>query len=219
MPPEDTAPRYSVGEEIANSLTHGIGAALAIVGLVVLEVYAARFGSARHVVSCSIFGISLVMLYTASTLYHSIPRPKTKQMLRVCDHLAIFLLIAGTYTPFALVNLNGPLGWTLFATVWGLAVFGILFRLVFGNRYHGFIVGLYLAMGWTAVLAAGPLWRALETRGMLLLLLGGLAYTVGIVFYAWKRLRFSHAIWHLFVLAGSALHFLAIFHHVIPTAA
>lgn len=218
MPPVDTAPRYTAGEEIANSLTHGIGAVLAVIGLVVLEVYAARFGTARHVVSCSIFGITLVLLYTASTLYHSIPRAKTKQVLRVCDHLAIFLLIAGTYTPFTLVKLYGPLGWTLFGTIWGLAIFGILFRLVFGNRYHGFVVGLYLAMGWTAALAAGPLWRALEARGMLLMFLGGLAYTLGIVFYAWKNLRFSHAIWHLFVLAGSAFHFWAIFRHVIPSA-
>jgi len=219
MPSTPPSARYSVAEEIANSLTHALGAVLAVAALVMLDVHAARFGSARHVVACSIFGAALVILYTASTLYHSIPAPRAKQVLRFCDHAAIFLLIAGSYTPFTLVILRGPLGWTLFALVWALAAFGILLRLTCGTRCHRFSVGLYVAMGWVAVLAVGPLWRALETGGLLLLFGGGLAYTAGIVFYAWKSLRFGHAIWHLFVLAGSALHFLAVFRHVIPTGA
>ena len=206
-----------VGEEIANSVTHGLGAVLAIVGLAVLVTLAALHGDAWHVVSCSIYGASMVILYTASTLYHAVSRPRAKAALQVFDHAAIFLLIAGTYTPFTLVSLHGPWGWSIFGTVWGLAIVGIVLEIAFPRRWPALSLALYVAMGWVAVVAVKPLLSALPAGALVLLVLGGLAYTVGIGFYVAKRLPYSHAIWHLFVLAGTVLHFLAVLFYVVPS--
>jgi len=206
----------SIGEEIANSLTHGVGALLAIGGLVVLVMLAALRGDVWHVVSCSIYGASMVILYTASTLYHAVSRPRAKATLQVFDHAAIFLLIAGTYTPFTLVSLQGPWGWSIFGTVWGLAIAGIVLEIAYPRRWPARSLSLYVAMGWVVVVAVKPLLAALPPGGLILLVLGGLAYTVGIGFYAAKRLPYGHAIWHLFVLAGTVLHFFAVLLYVVP---
>lgn len=205
-----------VGEEFANSLTHGVGALLAIGGLAILVTLAALRGDVWHVVSCSIYGGAMVVLYTASTLYHSVSAPRAKKALQVFDHAAIFLLIAGTYTPFTLVSLRGPWGWSLFGTVWGLALVGIVLEIGFPRRWPAVSLVLYVAMGWVVVVAVKPLLAVLPTGGLVLLVLGGLAYTAGIGFYAWKKLPYGHAIWHLFVLAGTILHFFAVLLYVVP---
>lgn len=208
--------RYSPGEELANSLTHGVGAILAIGGLAWLVTLAALRGDAWHIVACSIYGAAMVVLYTASTLYHAIPSPRAKRVLQVIDHSAIYLLIAGTYTPFTLISLRGPWGWSLFGTVWGLAVTGIVLEIATARRWPAISIALYIAMGWVVVVATRPLVRALEPAGLALLVAGGIAYTGGLAFYGWKRLPYGHAVWHLFVLAGTALHFAAIRMYVIP---
>jgi hemolysin III len=210
------ASRYTLGEEIANSVIHGVGVVLAIAGLIVLTSYASLFGDVWHVVSCSIFGATLVLLYTASTLYHGIQSPIAKRVLRLVDHSAIFLLIAGTYTPFTLVNLRGPWGWSLFGVVWGIAVLGIIFEVIFIDRWKILPVVIYVAMGWLIVAAIRPLLSALALGGLVLLAGGGLCYTLGVIFYVSKKMPYHHAIWHLFVLAGSTLHFFAVLFYVIP---
>lgn len=209
-------PQYSLGEEIANAVTHGLGIALAIAGLTVLTAFAARHGNAFHVTACAIFGAALVLCYTASTLYHGIPIERAKRVLRAIDHSAIFLLIAGTYTPFMLVNLRGPWGWSLLAVIWSLAIGGIVLRLVLRGRRHGLVVSLYVAMGWTVVVALQPMLEHVAAGGLILLAAGGLSYTGGVAFYKWRRLPYNHAIWHGFVLLGSALHFFAVLFYVIP---
>jgi hemolysin III len=210
---------YSVGEEVANSLTHGFGIVLSVVGLAVLVVSASASGDVRHVVSCAIFGVTLILLYTASTLYHGIQHSRVKAAMRVLDHSAIFLLIAGTYTPFTLVNLRGPWGWSLFGLIWGLALLGVLFQVTLLRRWVGLSLGLYVGMGWAVIVAAKPLLETVPPQGLALLLLGGLSYTGGIVFYVWHRLPYHHAVWHLFVLAGSVCHFCAILFYVAPIRA
>ncbi|SDB50374.1 hemolysin III [Desulfonatronum thiosulfatophilum] len=215
----DISGRYTLREEVANSITHGLGVVLSIAGLAVLTGLAGRYGDAWHIVSCSIFGSTLILLYTASTLYHGIPHPGAKKILRIVDHCAIFLLIAGTYTPFTLVNLRGPWGWSLFGAIWGLALLGIILQLTPWRRFRVLSVLLYVGMGWAVVVATNPLLNAVHPNGLLLLALGGLAYTGGIVFYAWRRLPHHHAIWHLFVLTGSVLHFFAVLLYVIPFSA
>jgi len=207
---------YTRGEELANSLTHGVGALLAVGGLAVLVTFAVLRGDVWHVVACSIYGAAMVVLYTASTLYHAVSGPRAKSALQVFDHAAIFLLIAGTYTPFTLVSLRGPWGWSLFGTVWGLAVVGIIIEIVFPGRWPALSLVLYVAMGWVGVVAVKPMLSALPSEGLLLLLFGGLAYTGGIVFYVWKRLPYGHAIWHVFVLAGTVFHFFAVLFYVVP---
>ena len=209
-------PSYTPREEIANSLTHGIGAVLAVAGLVVLVTFAARYGNAWHVVSCSVFGAALIVSFTTSTLYHSVRVGHIKRTLRALDHSAIFLLIAGTYTPFMLVNLRGPWGWSLFAVIWTLTFAGIALRLLLKGRLHGLVVSIYLAMGWAVVVATQPMLERVATGGLILLAAGGLAYTFGVIFYKWRRLPYNHAIWHGFVLAGAALHFFAVLFYVIP---
>ena len=211
---EVTRGRRGRGEELANSLTHGVGAVLAVVGLVVLAFSAGRYGTTRAVVGCVVFGAALVLLYVSSTLYHSVADSRAKAVLRVLDHSAIFLLIAGTYTPFTLVSLRGPWGWSLFGVVWGLALAGIALRLALRRRPTALFVSLYLAMGWCVVVAAKPLLAAVAPGGIALLAAGGLAYSVGVVFYVWRSLPYSHAIWHGFVLAGSAFHFAAVLLYV-----
>ena len=211
--------RYSLGEEIANSIVSGIGTALAIVGLVILIIAAVQRGDAWHVTSVSIFGSTLILSHLASTLYHSIAPPRAKRVLQIIDHLAIYLLIAGTYTPFALVNLRGPWGWSVFAAIWVLALLGLLIKLTPLDRVRGLSTGFYVAMGWVVVVAIKPMLEHVEAGGLWLLLAGGLCYTGGVVFYAWRKLKYGHAIWHVFVLAGSAFHYFAVLNYVIPAAA
>ena len=218
MSSKTDVPSYSIKEEIANSITHGIGLILAIAGLGVLIAFASRLGNAWHVVSCTVFATTLIMQYTFSTLYHSIQLPRAKSVMRVLDHSAIFLLIAGTYTPFMLVNLRGTWGWTLFGIVWTLALLGVLFQVSLLRRWQGISLALYIGMGWVVVVAIKPMLGAVAPGGLILLLLGGLAYTSGVGFYLWKSLRYNHAIWHGFVLAGSILHFFAVLFYVIPLA-
>ncbi len=204
------------GEEIAHSVTHGIGALLAVAGLVVLTTLAALSGEAVHVVSSVVFGTTLVILYSASTLYHAVSSPRVKMVLRVIDHSSIFLLIAGTYTPFTLISLSGPWGWTLFGIIWGLAALGIIAQFFRLGRSNLFQIILYLTMGWAALAAVGPIIRAVPPAGLTLMVAGGLAYTVGVVFYLTRRIPYHHAIWHLFVIAGSVLHFFAVLLSTIP---
>ena len=208
--------RQTSGEELANVITHAAGAALGIAGLAVLVIGAARHGDAWRIVSFSIYGATLVLLYLSSTLYHVSRSPRVKHVLRFFDHAAIYLLIAGTYTPFTLVSLRGTLGWTFFGMIWGLALIGILLNVFFFGRLGFVSTVLYLLMGWLVVIAIKPVAAAVSLRGMLWLGAGGLAYTFGVIFYTWHRLPYAHTVWHLFVLAGSVFHFFAIFFYVLP---
>jgi hemolysin III len=203
--------------ELANSITHGLGAALSVLALVLLVVLAALHGTARHVVGGAIFGATLVVLYTMSTLYHALTHPGAKRVFKVLDHAAIYLLIAGTYTPFCLATLRGPWGWSLFGVVWGLALLGVLFKALFIGRFEFLSTAVYLAMGWLVLVAAVPLWRALPPAGLAWLVAGGLCYTGGVAFYVWEKLKFHHAVWHLFVLGGSICHVVAVLGSVIPS--
>jgi len=212
------AHEYSPAEEIAHTVTHGVGILLSIGALVVLVAFSALYGDAWHIISTSIYGATLILLYAASTLYHGIPHPKAKQVLRRLDHAAIFLLIAGTYTPFTLVSLRGLLGWSLFGLVWGIALIGVWLELLGPARLRRWSMLLYLGLGWLVVVAIKPMLSAVEPGGLWLLVLGGLSYTVGAAFYAWDRLSFNHAIWHLFVLLGSILHFFSVLFYVVPGA-
>jgi hemolysin III len=207
---------YSVGEEIAHAITHGLGVVLAITGLTVLVARATLYGNIWHIVSSAIFGATLVMMYMASTLFHSIPLPRAKHILRVIDHVSIYCLIAGTYTPFALVTLHGPWGWSLLVVTWGLALFGGVFKIFYTGRFEALSLAVYLGMGWCVMVVIKPLMHALEQGGLILLLAGGLAYTVGVAFYVLERMRYHHAVWHVFVLAGSILHFFAVLLYVVP---
>jgi hemolysin III len=206
----------SPGEELANALSHGLGIVLSLAAVTLLAVFAALNGTARHIVSFSIYGATLVLLYTASTLYHSFRNPRVKRILRVCDHAAIYLLIAGTYTPFALVIFHGAFGWTLFGLVWGMAAAGVLLKLLFVGRFHGLAVGLYIAMGWLVLIGVKPLVHNIAGPGLALLVAGGVLYTGGTVFYACKRIPWNHAIWHFFVLGGSICQFFAILFYALP---
>lgn len=212
----ENAKRINMINEIANSVTHGIGALLAIAGLVLLVVFAAIYGNVWHVVSFSIYGSTLVLLYLASTLYHSAQNPKVKKTLRIIDHAAIYLLIAGTYTPFMLVTLQGVRGWVMFGIIWALAVVGIFYKIFFINRLVVISTIFYLLMGWMIVFSIGDLFRALPLGGIIFLGAGGLSYTLGIIFYAGRERLLMHAIWHLFVLGGSICHFFAILFYVLP---
>ncbi|MGL6160759.1 PAQR family membrane homeostasis protein TrhA [Microbulbifer sp.] len=214
--PSTTAARYSFAEEIANSVTHGVGALLAIAGLGVLCAYAALRGDTWHIVSSSVYAATLILCFGASTLYHSITHERAKRVLRTLDHSSIFLLIAGTYTPFTLVTLRGPWGWWLFGIIWGLALVGLVIQFTPLKKIRALSVTLSALMGWVVIAAIKPLMDSLETGGLWLLVLGGLCYTGGIAFYLWRSLRFHHAIWHLFVLAGGVLHFFAVLFYVIP---
>jgi hemolysin III len=207
---------YSLAEEVLNSLTHGIGAALSIVGMTLLLAFAGLDADFWKLTSFAIYGVSLTLLYLSSTLYHGFHDPMLKRAFKIVDHCAIYLLIAGTYTPFLLVNLRGSVGWTLFAVIWGLALAGICFKLLFGSRYRILSVSTYLLMGWLIVFASTEMVASIERGGILLLAAGGITYSLGVIFYLWKRLPYSHPIWHLFVLGGSICHYLAIFYYVLP---
>jgi hemolysin III len=203
-------------EELANGITHGIGLALSVVGLVALVALSIMRGNAWHIAGCTTFGVTLVLLYAASTLYHSFRTPRLKRILKILDHTAIYLLIAGTYTPFTLVNLRGFWGWILFALVWSLCVFGIVWKAFHAERFAIVSTLLYIAMGWLVLIAVKPLLAAVPLSGIVWLLAGGLFYTVGVLFYALKRVPYNHAIWHVFVMAGSICHYFAVMFYVLP---
>ncbi|MFP4226373.1 MAG: PAQR family membrane homeostasis protein TrhA [Desulfobacterales bacterium] len=205
---EKEPPKYGLGEEIANSLTHGIGAVLAVIGLIALIIYSGNYRDIWRVVGFSVFGASLFTLYLSSTLYHAFPNGRIKHFLRLMDHSAIFLLIAGTYTPVLLVAMRGPWGWTLFGLIWAMAFAGLIFELAFLGRFKKVSLAIYIGMGWLAVIAIKPMLTMLPPGLLIYIVAGGLLYTTGIVFYVSKRLPYHHAIWHVFVLAGSVLHFL-----------
>lgn len=209
-------PRYTPAEELANSITHGIGVPLAITGLVVLIIIAATHGNTRAVVSSALYGVTLVLLYLISTLYHAVHGAKAKSVLRILDHSAILLLIAGTYTPFTLISLHGSWGWSLFGSIWGLATLGIALELSRLRHLRSLLISLYVVMGWAVVVAIKPMLENVTIGGLWLLLAGGLCYTGGLVFYLWKRLPYHHAVWHLWVLTGSILHYFAVLTTVLP---
>jgi hemolysin III len=200
----------SPGEEIANSVSHGVGVVAAVAASPFLVLDATRRGGALAIVGASVFAGSAVVLYLASTLYHALSNNRAKRVFRIIDHSAIFLLIAGTYTPFALGALRGSVGWTLLGVVWGLAAVGITLKSVAGIRYPWLSTTLYLAMGWLALIAIRPLWVHVPVAGWLWLIAGGLAYTAGIAFYAAERVRYAHFVWHVFVLLGTVCHFFAV---------
>jgi hemolysin III len=204
-------------EEVVNSLTHGVGLVLSAAGWGALLVLATLFGDVWHIVSCSIYGGTLVFLYGTSTLYHSARSPRLKRTLRILDHIAIFLLIAGTYTPFAMGVMRDGWGWTILTLVWGIAIAGLLFKLFSRHRFHWAATTLYLLMGWISVLFIDPVWAALPAGALGLLAAGGIAYTAGVLFYGWHSLPYSHAVWHVFVIVGSVLHYLAVVWYVLPS--
>ena len=207
--------QYSTGEEILNSISHGAGAVFAACGTALLIVLAAFFSDAWGIVSSAVYGFSLIVLYTMSTLYHAITNERAKRVMRVLDHSSIFLLIAGTYTPISLVTLRGPLGWVVFGLVWGSAVIGIVFNAVSIERFKKLSLILYIASGWAVVIAAKPMIATMRPGGLWLLLIGGLFYTGGIFFYVQKKRRWLHGIRHLFVLFGSIAHYLSILFYII----
>lgn len=208
-------PKYTKNEEIMNAVTHGIGAGLSIAGLVVLVVFASMQSDAWKIVASAIYGASMIVLYTASTLYHSFSKTKVASKLNMFDHISIYYLIAGSYTPFMLVNLRGGWGWSIFGVVWACAIAGTVLKIIYGNQLRKVSTIIYLAMGWMIIIAIYPFVKNVETGGIILVVLGGLSYTVGVIFYKWKSLPFNHAIWHLFVLAGTVLQFFAVLFYVV----
>jgi len=200
----------SLGEEIANSVSHGVGLVAAIAAAIALVLSAAQQGGLARIAGASVFAATMVLLYLTSTLYHALPRNRAKQVFQVLDHAAIFLMIAGTYTPFTLGVLRGTWGWTLFGLVWGLALAGVVLSAIGGVRYPKLRTCLYLVMGWLILIAVKPLWLRVPSWGLFWLFAGGIAYTVGVVFYAAKQVCYSHFVWHLFVIAGTACHFIAV---------
>jgi hemolysin III len=220
MATETVKKRYSLGEEIANAITHGIGTELAIAGLVFLLVKAARFAplhlKASYIVGFSVFGATMIVLYLASTLYHALPGPTAKKVFGIFDHSSIYLLIAGTYTAYCLTVLHGPLGWTILGIIWGLSIAGITFYAIFGSKMRRFSAISYIPMGLMIVVASGPMQRNLlaisgSNTSWYLLLAGGALYIAGTAFYAMKKVKWMHSVWHLFVIAGSVLHFFSIY--------
>ncbi|MBE7035049.1 MAG: hemolysin III family protein [Ruminococcaceae bacterium] len=206
-----------IKEELVNSITHGIGAVLGVAGTVVAIVWAALYGDAYSVVAASIYGAMLIILYTMSTLYHAFTNKTVKKVFRIFDHCSIFLLIAGTYTPYTLVSLRGPFGWTIFGIIWGLTILGVTLNAISLEKFKVFSMICYIIMGWLIIIAFRPMLDALGFMpAILLLLLGGISYTVGIIFFALKHVPYMHGIWHLFVLGGSILHYFSILFYVLP---
>lgn len=208
----------TASEELANSLTHGLGLVMSLVAAPVLIIAAAATADPWRIVAVSIYAATLILLYAASTVYHSVRSLKLKSAMQRVDHAAIYLLIAGTYTPFMLISLRGPWGWTIFGVVWALALIGVLLKGAYGARLPALSTSLYLAMGWLIVIAIRPMSMHVAPMGMKWLALGGLLYTGGVVFYVWEKIRFSHAVWHLFVLGGSLAHFFAVLWYALPVA-
>lgn len=208
---------YEPLEERINILSHFLGFLLSIAALIVMVYYAYIDGNVWHIVSFSVFGCSLIFLYAASTIYHNEKDPTKRKRLRIIDHAAIYVLIAGTYTPFALITLNGSIGWTIFALVWGFAAIGITLKLFFTGRFNILSTSMYIAMGWLIIFAIDPLLNSLDPKGVAWLIAGGMFYTIGAIIFSIKRLRFNHALFHLFVLLGSFCHFMAVFYYVLPS--
>ncbi len=200
----------STGEEIANAITHGIGALLAVAALVVLIVMAAIHGSVWHIVSFSIFGATLVLLYFASTLYHSLTHAKAKRVFHKFDHISIYLLIAGTYTPFCLTALRGWIGWTVLGIVWSCAIVGAVLKAISVGKRIKLSTVLYVLMGWVILVAIQPLYKAMPFNGFLFLIAGGISYTIGTIFFIRNQVKYNHSVWHVFVLGGSVLHFFSV---------
>ena len=205
-------------EEVANSITHGLGFVLSLAAFPVLVILAVRSGDPWRIVSCAVYGTTLVLLYASSTLYHAFRVPRVKRIFQICDYAAIYLLIAGTYTPFTLVNLRGPWGWALFGIVWALAVSGVVSTAVALHLSRYITPAISVAMGWLVIIAIKPLLVAVPMTGIIWLIAGGIAYTAGVIFFAWERLPYGHAIWHCFVLVGSVCHFTAVVVAVVPLA-
>lgn len=204
-------------EELINSLTHGFGLVLSVIGLLVLVVFAVMRGNAWHIFSCTVFGTTLVLLYLASTLYHGVSSPRLKQIFRMMDHCCIYLLIAGTYTPFTLVILRNNLGWALCGIVWGLALTGILYRILSRQQLQVVMTISYMLLGWMAVVAIKPLLMLAPVAAVIWIMAGGACYTIGVVFFSLEKIRYHHAIWHVFVLGGSLCHYLAVLFYVLPS--
>jgi len=207
---------YSSIEEKTNIISHAVGFVLSIVALVLLVTYASLYGSILHIVSFSIFGASLILLFAASTFYHSAKKPELRSRLRIIDHASIYVLIAGTYTPFTLITLNGPVGWSILGAAWGLALTGIILKLFFTGKYKLISTLMYVFMGWIIVFAIKPVIHNLPLEGLLWLVAGGIAYTIGAILYSIKKIKFNHAIFHVFVLIGSICHFVSVFFYVLP---
>lgn len=207
---------YTRREEIANAITHGIGALLSVAALVVLIVFSSLYSSAWHIVSFTIYGTTMLLLFISSTLVHSFPEGKVKDLFEIFDHSSIYLFIAGTYTPFLFVAIQGALGWTLFGVIWGIAVLGVFFKAFYTKKFLFLSTFFYVLMGWLIVIAWKPLYAALPTGGIVLLVTGGLLYTLGTIFYVWRGFPFHHAVWHLFVLAGAIVHFFAVLLYLLP---
>ncbi len=208
--------KYTIIEEVINSTTHGIGILFSIVGLTVLVAFASLNGSPILITSCAIFGGTMIFAYSSSTLYHAITNEKAKQIFRQFDHASIYLLIAGTYTPISLILLNDSLRWFIFFVIWIVAIVGVVLKFVYANRFKRLSLVLYLIMGWFIVVATNQLMTNMQTNGLWLLLIGGLFYSVGVIFYVWRLLPYNHAIWHLFVLSGSVTHYFMVLFYVIP---
>lgn len=205
-------------EELINSVTHGLGLLLSVTALVLLVVFSSIYGTAWHIVGCSIYGATLVLLYGASTIYHSCKKPRHKQFLKIVDHGCIYFLIAGTYTPFLFVTLKGGWGWSLFGVIWGLAIAGFIFKIFYVHRFQIVSTLIYILMGWLMLIAFSPLKENLASAGIRWLFLGGIAYTAGTLFFAAsKKIKFSHSVWHLFVLIGSICHFFSVLFYVVLT--
>jgi len=216
-PHQEVSGRYPPREEFLSSLIHGLGILLSLIGLVVMLVQAYRYGGTfRHYIGAAIFGLGLLLAYISSTFYHAFREPYLKQLFRLFDHLSIFILIAATYTPLTLINLRGPWGWSLFGVVWGLALVGIFLECSRFKKYRFISIALYLGMGWAVVAAGRLLVARVEPGGLRLLVAGGLFYTIGVLFYVWRKLPYNHAVWHLFVLGGSICHFFAVLFYVLP---
>ncbi len=216
MTSPSTEKKYTTGEEIAHAITHGLGLLLSVAACSVMVILAAQRGNAWHITGVAVFGASLILLYAASTLYHSLTHTKAKRIFKFLDYSAIYLLIAGTYTPFTLVTLRGGWGWTLFGVAWGLAITGAVVEVATRRKYKWLSMGFYLGMGWLIVVAVKPLYAALDTRALILMAIGGAAYTGGAALYALGKFKYHHAVWHVLVLIGSACHFMAVYYTVIP---
>ncbi|HAN77470.1 MAG TPA: hemolysin D [Bacteroidales bacterium] len=208
--------RTSIKEEMFNVITHALGIGLSIAGLGILVVSAIRFGDVWHIVSFSIYGVSLIFLYTASTIFHSLLKVRPKFYANIVDHSAVYILIAGTYTPFTLITLRGSWGWTIFGIVWGLAILGVTYKIFMNTKYRVLSTIVYLLMGWVIIIAVKPLYDNLASGGLWLLALGGLSYSIGVVFYTFRKIPWGHGIWHIFVLLGSVLHFFSVYLYLLP---